>query len=255
MSSWEVRLGERVHRLERDELVVGRDASCDLVLDDGIVSRRHARFSVTEGKLTVVDLGSRHGTRVEGVALTGPKLLPHGARVQIALHVLLVVNRVVARREAPTAQIRPPSAARPAPGTGEFDVPTRFLAEVEAAVERLDSGAVASGLRALFELVGTMESGGGAEPALLRRLSTLALRAAGELDRPEWIDATVALHERRLVVMHASSIDALEGALERCPFAARERLAAYSARISARDASLSHYELFCARRLGKVLAG
>jgi hypothetical protein len=48
-------------------LVVGRQqSSSDLVLSDASVSRSHARLKMTDGALSVEDLGSANGTRVDG---------------------------------------------------------------------------------------------------------------------------------------------------------------------------------------------
>jgi len=44
----------------------GRDPDSDLVLDDVTVSRHHAIFTVDEGGLRVVDLGSLNGTYLNG---------------------------------------------------------------------------------------------------------------------------------------------------------------------------------------------
>jgi diguanylate cyclase (GGDEF)-like protein len=50
---------------------IGRDASCDLTLQDTSVSRRHARITATEGRTYLVeDLGSRNGTFVNGRPVT-----------------------------------------------------------------------------------------------------------------------------------------------------------------------------------------
>jgi DNA-binding NtrC family response regulator len=49
------------------EVILGRSPRADLVLDDASVSRRHARIRADAGKLGIVDLGSRNGTRVNGV--------------------------------------------------------------------------------------------------------------------------------------------------------------------------------------------
>ena len=46
--------------------VIGRAPTCDLVVNDTSVSRRHAQLSVTDGACTVTDLGSRNGTYVNG---------------------------------------------------------------------------------------------------------------------------------------------------------------------------------------------
>lgn len=51
----------------RDELVVGRQPDCDLVIDEASVSKRHALLTWDADKrsCTVKDLGSTNGTRVD----------------------------------------------------------------------------------------------------------------------------------------------------------------------------------------------
>ena len=51
-------------------LLIGRGADCDLCIDHPAVSRHHAAIVATEETATIEDLGSRHGTRVNGHALT-----------------------------------------------------------------------------------------------------------------------------------------------------------------------------------------
>jgi DNA-binding NtrC family response regulator len=50
-----------------DAVIVGRNAACKLVLDDGKVSAVHAELVATEQGVRVRDLGSRNGTFVGGV--------------------------------------------------------------------------------------------------------------------------------------------------------------------------------------------
>jgi hypothetical protein len=45
---------------------IGRDESCEVRLDDPLVSRRHAEIRFEHGRWWVVDLASRNGTRVDG---------------------------------------------------------------------------------------------------------------------------------------------------------------------------------------------
>ncbi len=67
----EFRLG-----LDRDSTVIGRDARCDIVVDDDGVSRRHARIDKTEtGYFELVDLSSTNGTLVEGRGISRMLLL------------------------------------------------------------------------------------------------------------------------------------------------------------------------------------
>lgn len=50
-------------------VVIGREADCDLCIEDPAVSRHHATISATDDAATIEDLGSRHGTSVNGRAL------------------------------------------------------------------------------------------------------------------------------------------------------------------------------------------
>ena len=52
-------------------VVVGRAASCQLVLDDPDVSRRHAQFVVGPSRVTLADLGSRNGVQLGGQTVAG----------------------------------------------------------------------------------------------------------------------------------------------------------------------------------------
>lgn len=61
---------------------VGRDAGCDLVIDDASVSRVHAVLSVSGGRLTVEDRDSKNGTRVESRRIDAVTVVEPGQRVK-----------------------------------------------------------------------------------------------------------------------------------------------------------------------------
>lgn len=68
-----------------DDLLVGRDPLCGLVLDDPGVSRRHATFSRRAGgALELADAGSTNGTLLNGALLAGPATLDAGDTVQFS---------------------------------------------------------------------------------------------------------------------------------------------------------------------------
>lgn len=69
--------GEQSLPVDR-ELLMGRDPSCDLVLDKGQASRHHAKLRPAEDGLWVEDLGSTNGTYVNGERIEGPTLLKPG---------------------------------------------------------------------------------------------------------------------------------------------------------------------------------
>jgi len=65
------------------EVVLGRSRDCDLPLPTAQASRRHAQVRCEGERFVVEDLGSTNGTAVNGVALTAPRPLSHGDRIEI----------------------------------------------------------------------------------------------------------------------------------------------------------------------------
>jgi DNA-binding winged helix-turn-helix (wHTH) protein len=66
-------------------LVLGREASCDVVVADRQISRYHARLTPTPEGVILEDLGSKNGTHHNGVPLSGPVVLQDGDLVSVAL--------------------------------------------------------------------------------------------------------------------------------------------------------------------------
>jgi DNA-binding NtrC family response regulator len=62
-------------------VVVGAHASCDLVLNDPQVSRRHAELSITPEGIRVKDLGSTNGTWYQGTRVT-EVVVPAGSTIK-----------------------------------------------------------------------------------------------------------------------------------------------------------------------------
>jgi DNA-binding winged helix-turn-helix (wHTH) protein len=66
-------------------LVIGRDATCDIIISDRQISRYHARFTPTEEGVLLEDLGSKNGTFYNGALLAEPTILADGDLVQVSL--------------------------------------------------------------------------------------------------------------------------------------------------------------------------
>jgi pSer/pThr/pTyr-binding forkhead associated (FHA) protein len=71
--------------LIEDSLLIGRDASCDIVIPDRQVSRYHARVGHKDEGIILEDLGSKNGTYCRGQKITEPAILQDGDLLQIAL--------------------------------------------------------------------------------------------------------------------------------------------------------------------------
>ena len=71
------------------ELVIGRHRSCDVVLAQDDVSRRHARLVFRDGAWILHDLDSTNGTLVNGVRVGRYRLRP-GDRIRLGLQDLQI---------------------------------------------------------------------------------------------------------------------------------------------------------------------
>ncbi|NOU30065.1 MAG: FHA domain-containing protein [Polyangiaceae bacterium] len=155
-----LRLGERTVPLE-EELVVGRNGDCDLVLEVQGVSGRHARIVRVADGYQISDDGSTNGTKVGGVRLRPgtPRALTHGDQ--------LLFGTVAASYHAALDVSHPPDAS-----TAKV-----AFAMVQAMVASLDRGPivrVVEGAEVGQQLSLPIDSGrtlGRAEEADLRLLS------------------------------------------------------------------------------------
>jgi pSer/pThr/pTyr-binding forkhead associated (FHA) protein len=64
------------YTLTGESATIGRNATCEIVLDDDTVSRTHARVERTAGGYALTDLGSSNGLRVNGERTTHRLLAP-----------------------------------------------------------------------------------------------------------------------------------------------------------------------------------
>ena len=112
------------HRLAAGEHALGRDASCDIVVDDPAMSARHLVLRVADGgDVDVVDAGSSNGTLVDGVSIEPgePARLEPGQVIQAGRTLLEL---------APLPQ--PAAASSPAgDGTIPFNRPPRVYRPLE----------------------------------------------------------------------------------------------------------------------------
>jgi ABC transport system ATP-binding/permease protein len=64
-----------------NSMVIGRDPQCDLPLNYPMISWRHARLTREAGGIIVEDLGSRNGTFVGGIRVSGKVLVRPGQEI------------------------------------------------------------------------------------------------------------------------------------------------------------------------------
>src|ERR1700730_2231987 len=106
--------------LDAGELVIGRSSELEMVLAEDMVSRKHAKLSLGEGKITISDLGSTNGTFVNGEKVDRAQL-KEGDRILIGTSILKLISRTKdgAAADARAAQQhleRTAAAQEPRPG-------------------------------------------------------------------------------------------------------------------------------------------
>ncbi|MBI2758427.1 MAG: FHA domain-containing protein [Chloroflexi bacterium] len=64
------------------EIILGRESTCDVLLDDATVSARHAKLNYHHGQWWVEDIGSTNGTTLNDEKLTIATVLATGDEIQ-----------------------------------------------------------------------------------------------------------------------------------------------------------------------------
>jgi len=95
--------GKKV-KLLPGELIIGRDEAAKLRIASSDVSRQHCKLVVTEDSVTVVELGSRNGTFIDGVPIHKTQALESGST--------LTVGPMTFKLEGGAAPTRKPDKAR-----------------------------------------------------------------------------------------------------------------------------------------------
>src|SRR5688572_1867927 len=115
------------YTLEGDQLMIGRDSTNEIVINDAEISRRHARLTFQGGKYVLEDLGSTNGTFVNGQRLAGPRVLKPGEVVSFGEQIVLVFEAT--HFDAGATMVSPRAAAVPSiqrPITAPPPAPTEY---------------------------------------------------------------------------------------------------------------------------------
>lgn len=185
--------------LEQGTLSVGRLFSADILLDDPLVSRVHARISVELDSVFVEDLQSTNGVFVNGTRIgPGKNALSEGDRILIGTTELSVFS--ASRRALPAERLALPFSDLPrrseqVPST----VPAASIELVgKLALRHAANGDVGEAVRVLSnhlnKLLLSTTAGLGVPEAQLDRATEFALQLYSWTDNTAWIDYVIDLH-------------------------------------------------------------
>lgn len=120
----------KIYPLEAPEIIVGRDASNSVAINDAEVSRKHAKLSLHGSAYVIQDLGSTNGTFVNGQRVTNTQVLNPGDTVSFGENIVLIFEAaydpnatVISSAQAPktVAPVRRPTPT-PAPSPVQVQV-------------------------------------------------------------------------------------------------------------------------------------
>lgn len=215
------------------EFVVGRSDECQLSVDDPQVSRKHAVINVSGDIVTVSDLGSRNGVRVNGALIERTVRVVAGDLITIGGQEVTVLLREV--DSAP-----PPQTARFDSLRTVGDLARKALALGRAdEAERLLSGTLERVLEAASD--DSVEA--------VRRATDLAIELAAATGRGQWFDYVIRVYSRLGRPCPAETVDRLYQVVRQAASIDRSALREYVASLRAAEGAYGPAERFVIGRL------
>lgn len=262
------------HDLELNEgtFAVGRNASCQLSLDDPLVSRRHALFEVQGNVVTVEDLQSRNGVIVNGHRIDAKVVLAVGDRILIGSQELTLLaardpgnqpGQAVGKMTMPKMRVGTPGSAFPPPGGAgpiESDHEPSMVRRADqfkllsgVAEKALAMGKAGEAERllasALADVIEATRANRPLPPTLVDQAAKFSAKLATATGKGGWADYVIELYQAQKRPCPAHVIDELYNAMRKVTAVDLNRLRAYVAMLRQK---LPHYgpaERFLFQRL------
>ncbi len=250
MSRFRLRFLLQEFDLPTGDVLIGRSPECHITIEDPLISRQHTKIRVVDDAATLIDLGSRNGTRLNGRPITAPTPLSDADRIRIGAQEL-VFYQVGAEQRAPrqtgallfcsSCGTPFPEGAAVCPHCGHTQTPMREDETVSGLYveprrtwmlqlfgEVLDR-ALSTGrheeaeriLRRAIEEYNERSNGGAGELRHLNQIAEYALRLADARGESAWVIWTIDAYAKleRLpplpIVERLASVTRLPGTLDR----------------------------------------
>lgn len=273
--------------LPQGPFVIGRSSSCNLALDDALVSRRHATIEARSDGLVVEDLGSRNGVLVNGVRVERERRLAHLDRVTIGAHDLIVIEApdqhlvrcdacgsqmVPAQGKCPrcgapyvrgsatlvgVAAVTTVDAARVLEGSGRVEEPSAVsnlltsLADKALALGRFDEAERVLS-KVLLDVLARAQKGPIPAPRLAEATG-YAIRLADGTRKASWVDWVFEVHAATGVLLAPQDIDRLHEIVRRIKYTNGPAVRRYLEKLAQRGGDFSPAERFQLQRIEGIL--
>ena len=245
------------HDLELNEgtFAVGRNASCQLSLDDPLVSRRHAIFEVSPNGVTVEDLNSRNGVIVNGHRIDTKITLNVGDRILIGSQELTLLGAGLAtggmpgapgmpgvgKMTLPKMKVNTPSSGFPPLHIEQDPEPSmvrradQFKLLSGVAEKALAMGKAGEAERllasALADVIESSRAGRPLPPTLVDQAAKFSAKLATATGKGGWADYVIELYAAQKRPCPAHVIDELYNAMRKVTAVDMNRLRSYVAML------------------------
>jgi predicted component of type VI protein secretion system len=259
------------HDLELNEgtFAVGRNASCQLSLDDPLVSRRHAIFELQGGGVTIEDLNSRNGVIVNGHRIEAKVNLNVGDRILIGSQELTLLaardgagnmtGGGVGKMTLPKMKVSTPSSGFP-PVQIESDPEPSMVRRADqfkllsgVAEKALAMGKAGEAERllasALADVIEATRAGRPLPPTLVDQAAKFSAKLATATGKGGWADYVIELYQAQKRPCPAHVIDELYNAMRKVTAVDLNRLRSYVAMLRQNHARYGPAERFLLQRL------
>ena len=236
--------------LNAGTFAVGRNASCQLSLDDPLVSRRHALFEVGPGGVTVEDLNSRNGVIVNGHRIVSKVSINVGDRILIGSQELtLLAGRDVqhpaqgiGKMTLPKLRLNTPNAGLAAHHHVETDPEPSMVRRADqfkllsgVAEKALAMGKAGEAERllasALADVIEATRSSRPLPPTLVDQAAKFSAKLATATGKGGWADYVIELYQAQNRPCPAHVIDELYNAMRKVTAVDLNRLRSYLAML------------------------
>jgi hypothetical protein len=261
-----LRLGDRLRPLDEGDTTIGRATGSDILLDDALVSRHHARLRVSGGTVTLLDLGSRNGVLLNHQRVEGEVVLEHGDRIGIGSLDLCLVEAPHHEERQPResgryasrtlTDFRPPSAP---PVDEEETTCTAHAFDLLASVvdKALVAGRADEVSRLLFShlerFAADCEAGKRLPKDTREAVAHYAVKLAEATSQPTWLDLLFRIYAADAAPLPLDAVDVLYRILRRVRGVSRSLLKAYIERLHDRTPGFGPAERFAAKRIEGLL--
>jgi predicted component of type VI protein secretion system len=257
--------------LSEGEFAVGRNASCQLSLDDPLVSRRHAILQVSGSTVTIEDLQSRNGVLVNNKRIEGRVMLTVGDRILIGSQELTLLSgrepsgplspmgsqaAVAAKMTLPRMRLNTPSSgirieSDPEPSMVRRADQFKLLGGVAEKALAMGRAGEAERLlaSALADVIEATRAGRFLPPMLVDQAAKFSAKLATATGKGGWADYVIELYDAQKRPPPAPVIDELYNAMRKVTAVDMVRLRNYIASLRAYVQNYGPTERFLFQRL------